>query len=56
MSEVRRSLTILSSYIRYGGIQLGPDRFRIINQTARDALVSGGFANDAGKEKKRRGK
>ena len=34
----------------YGGVQLGPDRFRIINQTARDALVSGGFAPDAGKE------
>ncbi|KAH0565400.1 hypothetical protein GP486_001199 [Trichoglossum hirsutum] len=27
----------------YGGIQLGPDRFRIINSVARDALVRGGF-------------
>lgn len=34
----------------YGGVQLGPDRFRIINQTARDALVKGGFAPDAGKD------
>lgn len=32
----------------YGGIQLGPDRFRIINQTARDSLVTGGLAPDAG--------
>ena len=28
----------------YGGVQLGPDRFRIINNCARDALVLGGFA------------
>lgn len=44
----------------YGGVQLGPDRFRIINQTARDAVVKGGFAPDAqGKEKeggKKKGK
>ncbi|KAH7396165.1 ribosomal protein S5 domain 2-type protein [Pyrenochaeta sp. MPI-SDFR-AT-0127] len=31
----------------YGGIHLGPDRFRIINTTAREALVLGGFAKDA---------
>ena len=41
----------------YGGIQLGPDRFRIINQTARDALVKAGFATDGGKEaNKKKGK
>ena len=34
----------------YGGVQLGPDRFRIINQTARDALVKGGLVQDAAKE------
>ncbi|EMC93925.1 hypothetical protein BAUCODRAFT_214507 [Baudoinia panamericana UAMH 10762] len=34
----------------YGGVLLGPDRFRIINQAARDALVKGGFAADAGKD------
>lgn len=34
----------------YGGVQLGPDRFRIINQTARDALVQAGFSQDATKE------
>lgn len=30
----------------YGGIQLGPDRFRIINSSARDAFVKGGFVKD----------
>ncbi|KAK5116227.1 hypothetical protein LTR62_008554 [Meristemomyces frigidus] len=40
----------------YGGVQLGPDRFRIINQTAREAIVKGEFlektpsTNDAGKD------
>ncbi|KAF2276439.1 UPF0029-domain-containing protein [Westerdykella ornata] len=33
----------------YGGILLGPDRFRIINSAAREALVLGGFAKE-GKE------
>jgi hypothetical protein len=33
----------------YGGILLGPDRFRIINTAAREALVLGGFAKE-GKE------
>jgi hypothetical protein len=27
----------------YGGILLGPDRFRIINAVGRDALIKGGF-------------
>lgn len=27
----------------YGGVQLGPDRFRLINSAARDAFVKGGF-------------
>lgn len=27
----------------YGGVKLGPDRFRIINAVARDALVTGGW-------------
>ena len=40
----------------YGGVQLGPDRFRIINQTARHALVSGGFAHEAPKDGKKKGK
>lgn len=33
----------------YGGVHLGPDRFRIINQTARDALVKAGFVQDGGR-------
>ncbi|TKX18250.1 IMPACT-like protein [Elsinoe australis] len=35
----------------YGGIHLGPDRFRIINSVARDAIVKGGFVNEAPKGK-----
>lgn len=30
----------------YGGIQLGPARFKHINNAARDALVKGGFVQD----------
>ncbi|KAI4717616.1 UPF0029-domain-containing protein [Aureobasidium sp. EXF-10727] len=33
----------------YGGVQLGPDRFRLINTAARDAFVKGGYVKDAGK-------
>ena len=32
----------------YGGVKLGPDRFRIINGVARDALVKGGFERGGG--------
>jgi hypothetical protein len=41
----------------YGGILLGPDRFRIINTAAREALLLGGYAKD-GKEgdSKKKGK
>ena len=31
----------------YGGILLGPDRFRIINSVARNALIQGGYAKEA---------
>jgi hypothetical protein len=34
----------------YGGVHLGPDRFRIINQTARDAVVKGGFDQTTSKD------
>lgn len=37
----------------YGGVLLGPDRFKIINQAAREALVSGGFAKEAESGKKK---
>jgi putative IMPACT (imprinted ancient) family translation regulator len=46
----------------YGGIHLGPDRFRIINAVGRDALVRGGFGrekekeNAAGEKGKKKGK
>jgi hypothetical protein len=43
----------------YGGTKLGPDRFRIINSVARDALVKGGFvktAEDKAHEKEKSGK
>jgi len=33
----------------YGGVHLGPDRFRLINTTARDAVVRGGFVKEVGK-------
>ena len=36
----------------YGGIHLGPDRFRLINQAARDAVMKGEFASDLPKENK----
>lgn len=38
----------------YGGIKLGPDRFRIINGVGKDALVRGGFAKGEGKRKSKK--
>jgi hypothetical protein len=40
----------------YGGVHLGPDRFRLINQAARDAMVKGDFASEVAKESKDTGK
>lgn len=47
----------------YGGVQLGPDRFRIINAVGRDALIKGGFSHkgttdnsNSTKGKKKKGK
>jgi hypothetical protein len=40
----------------YGGVHLGPDRFRLINQAARDAMVKGDFASEVVKEGKDVGK
>ncbi|CAK40362.1 uncharacterized protein An09g05100 [Aspergillus niger] len=42
----------------YGGVLLGPDRFRIINAAGRDALVKGGFVKEktAGEKGKKKGK
>ena len=36
----------------YGGVQLGPDRFRLINTAARDAFVKGAFLKEDGKVQK----
>ncbi|KAK6004455.1 hypothetical protein QM012_008317 [Aureobasidium pullulans] len=33
----------------YGGVHLGPDRFRLINMAARDAFVKGGYVKDPSK-------
>ncbi|KAK6352458.1 eIF2 kinase Gcn2p negative regulator [Orbilia blumenaviensis] len=63
--DVWNVLVIVSRW--YGGIKLGPDRFRIINQVAREALILGGFIDehgntkgddtgDSGKGKKKKGK
>lgn len=42
----------------YGGVQLGPDRFRIINQVARESVVRGGFVGEGkvGEGGRRKGK
>ncbi|KAG9234739.1 ribosomal protein S5 domain 2-type protein [Amylocarpus encephaloides] len=37
----------------YGGHQLGPKRFSIINRVARDAFVKGGFVKEGGSTKKK---
>ena len=47
-------LVIVTRY--YGGILLGPDRFKHINQAARDALVLGKFLDDKKPETKGKGK
>jgi hypothetical protein len=36
----------------YGGVHLGPDRFRLINQVAREAVVAGGFDKTEDEAKK----
>jgi putative IMPACT (imprinted ancient) family translation regulator len=42
-------LVVVTRY--FGGVHLGPDRFKHINQAARNALDLGGFL-DAGGDKK----
>lgn len=44
LMDVWNVLVVVSRW--YGGIQLGPARFRLINDVARDALVKGGFTRD----------
>lgn len=49
-------LVVVTRY--WGGIHLGPDRFKHINQSARNALELGGFLDtaDSGKRPVGRGK
>ncbi|KIW68221.1 hypothetical protein PV04_04180 [Phialophora macrospora] len=44
LMDVWNVLVVVSRW--YGGVKLGPDRFRLINQVGRDALVKGGFVKD----------
>ncbi|KAG6916482.1 hypothetical protein DXG01_006676 [Tephrocybe rancida] len=48
--EVNNVLVIVTRY--FGGIHLGPDRFKHINQAARNALDVGGFLESAESTKK----
>ncbi|KAI0034089.1 impact family protein, partial [Vararia minispora EC-137] len=50
---VNNVLVVVSRY--FGGVKLGPSRFKYINQAARDALEIGGFVDspDRGKRPKR---
>ena len=41
IQEVNNVLVVVTRY--FGGIHLGPDRFKHINQAARNALDLGGF-------------
>lgn len=48
---VENALVVVTRW--YGGVKLGPDRFRIINNVARDALVKGGFLNEENSQSKK---
>ena len=48
--EVNNVLVVVTRY--FGGIHLGPDRFKHINQAARNALELGGFLDSASEGKK----
>ncbi|VDC07326.1 unnamed protein product [Peniophora sp. CBMAI 1063] len=50
--DIKNVLVIVTRY--YGGILLGPDRFKHINQAARDALVLGGFLDEKKPDTKER--
>lgn len=54
--EVSNVLVIVTRY--FGGIHLGPDRFKHINQAARNALELGGFLDELAETRKnaRRGR
>lgn len=44
--EVENVLVVVTRW--YGGVLLGPDRFKHINRVARDALVRVGVVQDGG--------
>ncbi len=44
--DVWNVLVVVSRW--YGGVKLGPDRFRIIGALAREVLVEGGWAEGKG--------
>ncbi|GAA5901940.1 IMPACT family protein [Sporobolomyces salmoneus] len=48
--DVQNIVVVVSRW--YGGIHLGPDRFKDINQAARDALVEGGFFGETNEKPK----
>ncbi|RMZ86333.1 hypothetical protein DV736_g6438, partial [Chaetothyriales sp. CBS 134916] len=51
LMDVSNVLVVVTRW--YGGVKLGPDRFRIINNVGRDALMAGGFGKEQkGKAKK----
>ncbi|KAA8892678.1 ribosomal protein S5 domain 2-type protein [Sphaerosporella brunnea] len=52
--DVKDACVVVSRW--YGGIKLGPDRFRLINTAARAALVLGGFVKEEEKPAKGKGK
>lgn len=48
--ELENVLVVVTRW--FGGIHLGPDRFKHINQAARDALMDGGFLDEPQPKKK----
>ncbi|KAJ5573736.1 uncharacterized protein N7459_008163 [Penicillium hispanicum] len=46
LMDVWNVLVVVSRW--YGGIHLGPARFRLINDVGRDALIKGGFTQNSG--------
>jgi hypothetical protein len=49
LMDVWNALVVVTRW--YGGVKLGPDRFRVINNVARDAVVAGGFVKEDSKSK-----
>ena len=49
LKDVENVLVVVTRY--FGGIHLGPDRFKHINQAARNALEIGGFLDAPGDKK-----